>query len=111
VEYVHKQGIVHRNIKIVRSLSPHICHPLIFFQTNVLVDSGGHAYITGLGAALFPSAMPGVDIDRFFHGAAPELVDPRRFGSSNTEATKASDVYAFAVLSWEVSLEFVVVRL
>ena len=47
--------------------------------------------------------MPGVDIDRFFHGAAPELVDPQRFRLTDTGATTASDVYAFGVLAWEVS--------
>lgn len=47
--------------------------------------------------------MPGVDVDRFFHGAAPELVDPQRFRLTDTGATPASDVYAFGVLTWEVS--------
>ena len=48
--------------------------------------------------------MPGVDIDRFFHGAAPELVDPQRFGLTNAGTTKESDAYAFGVLALEVSL-------
>ena len=54
--------------------------------------------------ALLPSGIPGVDIDRFFHGAAPELVDHERFGLTDTGATTASDVYAFGVLAWEVSI-------
>lgn len=107
VEYVHRLNVVHRNIKAVRFPSQHICHTLTSFQTNILIDSGGHAHIAGLGAALFPSTMPGVDIDTFFHGAAPELVDPQHFGMSDSRATKASDMYAFAVVSWEVSLELV----
>ena len=72
---------------------------------NIFIDSGGRARIAGLGAALLPSTMPGVDIDRFFHGAAPELVDPQRFRLTDTGATTASDVYAFGVLAWEVSRE------
>jgi len=44
-----------------------------------------------------------VDVDRSFHGAAPELIDPRRFGFVGTEGTKASDVYAFGIIAWEVS--------
>lgn len=76
-------------------------------QTNILVDPQGHARIAGLGVALISSPMPGVDIDRFFHGAAPELVNPQHVGSSGTGATKASDVYALAVMAWEVSMEFV----
>ena len=74
-----------------------------FVQTNVLVDAGGRARIAGLGAASVQSNESGVDVDRFFHGAAPELVDPQRFRLVNTGATTASDVYAFGVLAWEVS--------
>ena len=47
--------------------------------------------------------MPGVDIGRFFHGTAPELVDPQRFGLTDTGTTKESDVHAFWVLAWDVS--------
>jgi len=47
--------------------------------------------------------VPVVDVDRFFHGAAPELIDPQSFGFVGTESTKASDMYAFGVLAWEVS--------
>ena len=108
VEYVHKQNVIHRNIKIVRPPSPHIRYALTFFQTNILIDAEGHARIAGLGTALLPFNMPRVDIDRLFHGAAPELVDPQHFGTSNAGATKASDVYAFAILSWEVSLELTI---
>ena len=78
-------------------------HTPTFFQTNILVDARGHARIAGLGVASFLSAVPGVEIDRFFHGAAPELVDPRRFGLTDAGATETSDIYAFGVLAWEVS--------
>ena len=75
----------------------------MFAQTNILIDSGGHARIAGLGTVLLPSTISGVDIDRFFHGAAPELVDPQRFRLTNARPTTASDVYAFGALAWEVS--------
>ena len=45
-------------------------------------------------------------MDTFFHGAAPELVNPQRFGLIDTGTTKASDMYAFGVLAWEVSPTF-----
>lgn len=47
-----------------------------------------------------------VDVDRFFHGAAPELADPRRWGARGAGASKASDLFAFGVLAWEVSMHF-----
>ena len=71
------------------------------------MDVDGHARIAGLGAASIPSAIPAVDVDRSFHGAAPELIDPQRWGLADTGATTASDVYAFAVLAWEVRIELV----
>ena len=56
------------------------------------------------------SNTPVVDIDRFFHGAAPELASYHEHfdGLTETGATKASDVYAFGVLAWEVSIEVAV---
>jgi len=69
------------------------------------VDGDGHVRISGLGAASVISIMPTADIDRSFHGVAPELIDPRRWGLSDIGATMASDVYAFAVLAWEVRME------
>lgn len=68
----------------------------------------GHVRFAGLGTASILRAMPGVDVDRSFHGAAPELIDPQRWGSMDPGATMASDVYAFAILAWEVRMEFVV---
>jgi hypothetical protein len=48
--------------------------------------------------------MPAVNIDTSFHGVAPELIDPRRWGLTDAGATTASDVYAFAVLAYEVRM-------
>jgi len=99
---------------ISRLYAPSLCsdfeHVPTFFQTNVLVGGGGHAYIAGLGTASIIRAMPGEDLDRSFHGAAPELIDPQRLGSTNPGTTMASDVYAFAILAWEVRMEFVASR-
>ena len=75
----------------------------IFSQSSILVDVRGPARLGGFGVTLLPPDTPGVEIDRFFHGAAPELVECERFGLTDTRATKASDVYAFGVLVWEVS--------
>ena len=69
------------------------------------MDGDGHARIAGLGATSVLSIMPAVNIDRSFPGTAPELIDPQRWGLTDTGATVASDVYAFAVLTWEVRTE------
>ena len=72
-------------------------------QTNILVDAGGRARVAGFGVTSIPSAAPRVEVDTFFHGAAPELIDPQRFRLTNARATAATDVYAFGVLAFEVS--------
>ena len=103
MEDLHRTNVVYGNLKIVRDFpSPHFCGALTFVQTNLLVDAGGHIRIAGLGAASIPFT-PAVDVDRFFYGAAPELVDPQRFQSTDAGVTTASDMYAFGVLAWEVS--------
>ena len=70
------------------------------------MDGDGHVRIAGLGTAFISSAMPAVDVDRSSHGAAPtDLIDPRRWGLTDIGTTMASDVYAFALLAWEVRIE------
>ena len=88
------------------SLHSNFDHALTFIQTNVLVASDGHARIAGLGTAFIPSTVPVVpDIDRSFHGTASELIDAQRWGvTQDIKATTANDVYAFAVLAWEVRI-------
>ena len=81
----------------------HFDHALTSAQTNILIDAHGNARIAGLGVACLQSATSVVDIDRFFHGAAPELVYPQSSGLIDTGPTKESDMYAFGVLAWEVS--------
>jgi serine/threonine protein kinase len=104
VEDMHKLNVVHGNLKMVcHFFPPHFGHALTFVQTNILVDASRRARVAGLGVAFHRSPMPGVEIDRSFYGAAPELVNPQRFGLADGGATKESDVYAFGVLAWEVS--------
>lgn len=77
---------------------PHI------FQSNILVGAGGHIRVGGFGAASGPLMTSGVDVDRLFYGAAPELIDPQLGRAPEAGVTKASDMFAFSVLVWEVSV-------
>ena len=76
---------------------------LTVIQSNILVDADGRVHVAGLGATSIPPTALRVAVDTFFHGAAPELIDPRRFRLTNAGATAATDVYAFGVLAFEVS--------
>jgi len=48
-----------------------------------------------------------VDVDRSFHGAVLEPIDPREWGLADTGATAASDTHAFAILAWEVRTKLI----
>jgi hypothetical protein len=74
-------------------------------QENVLVDCDGAARIAGLGSAFVPKNH-GIwserDADLRSYGTAPELLRPDP-PQSRPQPTKESDIYAFALLAWEVS--------
>jgi hypothetical protein len=79
---------------------------LILHQENILVGGDKRARIGGLGAACVQSSASTVEVDRFFHGAAPEVADPQRWGfTAGAGVSKASDMYAFGVLAWQVSIK------
>jgi hypothetical protein len=75
-------------------------------QNNVLVDLDGTARIGGLGSAFIPSknhaTWSEMDAELLFYGTAPELARPNP-PESRIKTTKESDIYAFALLMWEVS--------
>ena len=74
-------------------------------QVNILVDSNGTARLAGLGSAFIPSrnhaTWSAMDAELLSYGTAPELVRPNP-PSSSVLTSKESDIYAFAVLAWEV---------
>lgn len=95
---MHELNVVHGNLNLVCPFLYLSCgHAFIFVQTNILVDSNGHARVAGLGMAYLSSPMSGMDV-----GVASGLVR-QRFGLTNPGATKAGDVYAFGALAFEVS--------
>ena len=75
-----------------------------FLQTNVLIGSDGVPRIAGLGSAFIPSFPIGwlEESFEFTRYSAPELVNPGLSGLLKAQTSKESDVYAFAVLAYEV---------
>ena len=104
---MHGLDITHGNIRMV-------CHPLSFTschrvfilpKRNILVDKDGVACLGGLSSAFVPSLHGGwsdVTTERWFCGIAPELINPGAFGFPHARTTKATDVFAFGMLVWEV---------
>jgi len=89
LNYMHSLDIVHGSVKM----------------RNVLVDSNGVARLGGLGSAFslsLPASWSDADAERLFCGIAPELINPQAFGLVHARTTKATDMFAFGMLAWEV---------
>ena len=106
---MHVLGFVHGNLEIVsyHAHLPFARHILTVTssKTNVLVDSEGTPRIGGLGSAIseFSSVARSESPDMLTRSSAPELVDPGAFELLDTQPTRASDVYAFGVLAYQVA--------
>lgn len=72
-------------------------------QNNILVGPDDAARIAGLGSALVSRQKDHmwseIDEEILSYGTAPELVRPTK---SRIQKSKKSDIYAFALLAWEV---------
>ena len=76
-------------------------------QTNIRIDDKGAAKIAGFASATLPN-ITSEDIDEPVESrwCSPELLHPGPFGLAKAKTTKASDVYAFGMLAYEVSSSF-----
>lgn len=104
---MHDLDIVHGSLKIVRSPTRfwRVYRMLIHFQGNILVDLDGTARIAGLGSAHTSGhamVWPETSVEWPSRGSAPELAYPEELGLSHPQTSKASDIYAFGILAWEV---------
>ena len=84
-----------------------------YLQTNIRIDDKGTARIAGFASAMLlqePDASSG-DIDEsaefnVSRWCSPEILHPDGFGLTKAKATKASDMYAFGMLAYEVGSDF-----
>ena len=91
------------------------CSP--YPQSNIRIDEQGTARITGFSSAtiMVEPDIASEDIDESVDSSlsrwcSPEILHPGSFGSTKARATKASDMYAFGMLAYEVGLNFRVVH-
>lgn len=105
---MHDMGVVHGNLEIVsrRVSLPFSRHVFTAApsQTNVLVDSEDTPRIGGLGSVFVEtsSLFWSEDPYQFTRCSAPELVNPEAFGLCKAQVTKASDIFAFGMLAYQV---------
>jgi len=81
----------------------------LYSQTNIRVDDQGTARIAGFGSAtiILQPHIELEDIDgsvkfNVSRWCSPEVLHPGGFGLTKARSTKASDVYAFGMLAYEV---------
>ena len=72
-------------------------------QSNVRIDDKGTAKIAGFASATL-SNIASEDTDEPIEPrwCSPEILYPNAFGLAKAKATKASDMYAFGMLAYEV---------
>ena len=105
--YMHDQGIVHGNLKGVRSRalrSPSCSSSGL--QTNILINRAGQACLADFSLLTMVSDQSTI-ISSWVEGGtirwmSPELLDPERFGSKGSRPTKQSDCYALGMVVYEV---------
>ena len=106
--YMHDQGIIHGNLRGVRS-NPTVTlpHPsLLNPKSNILIDNNGHACLADFGLLRILSDEPTITSlaggDTTAQWMSPELLYPNKFGLTDGRPTKESDCYALGMTIYEV---------
>lgn len=112
LNYLHSCGVVHGDLKGVsrQDRVPSISEGhYVYFQVNILINDAGHACLTdfGIAAVIYDaSTLNTSTVGTISPGStrwmAPEMLDPESAGISGICAMAESDVYAFAMVMWEV---------
>jgi len=85
----------------------------LHLQKNIRIDGRGVAQIAEFASAtmILESDTALEDIDESVEAnmsrwCSPEILHPGSFGLTEAKVTKASDIYAFGMLAYEVGLAF-----
>jgi hypothetical protein len=76
--------------------------PLPTYQANILVDKKGAALVAGLGSASIPSHSAGRTAEDMTSAGGLSRSDAPEVVRGSSLPTKASDMYAFGLMAWEV---------
>jgi len=78
-------------------------------KTNVLINHGGHACLSGFSLLTIDSDQPTIPPPTMasdaIRWASPELIDPSKFNLKESRPTKYSDCYALGMVIYEVLCE------
>ena len=107
--YIHSQGMVHGDLKGVRSdrLNRPPTLPSLHVKANILIDQAGHARLVDFGLLTVLSDPANLlSSSSYTQGGtarwmSPELIAPQRFGFESSRPTKSSDCYALGMVIYE----------
>ena len=106
--YMHGQGVIHGNLRGVRSNSTAaFLHPSLHSpKSNILIGNDGHACLADFGLltilsdeSTITSTAGGATTAQWM---SPELLYPNKFGLKDSHPTRASDCYALGMTIYEV---------
>ena len=117
MEYIHSEGVVHGDLRGVRTLpKKHVhCNADLSFQENVLLDADLRVQIADFGLTRLLDATNTQSGAKHLNFAAPELFgcldDDDDPSAGDPSRTQMSDVYAFGGLYYEVRCRKMLVSL
>ncbi|KAH9929153.1 kinase-like domain-containing protein, partial [Fomitopsis serialis] len=93
LQYLHSETVTHGDLK----------------SSNILIDSTRHACLCDFGLTTLIHNMDTIDPATQSNGGqgtlqymAPEIMDPESFDLSHAHASLEGDIYALAIMMWEV---------
>ncbi|CAI2173946.1 15636_t:CDS:2 [Funneliformis geosporum] len=87
LNFIHKQEIIHRD----------------FHSRNILCDNEYDVIISDLGISKFSTES--LDNENMYYGIIPYIAPEIFQGQKYKKYTKASDIYSFGMIMWELMVE------